>query len=218
MLAMVTKLSDGLYGFIWQDYRQNNCNSYLIDGDRRILIDPGHSHLFTHVEQGLRSLGIDVASIDLVLVTHAHPDHMEAALLFKKPSLLTMSEKDFTYLRELAGDYYRIPEPDFFLQEGDLEIGGLQFEVIDTPGHTPGSICLYWPKQGALFTGDLVFDQGIGRTDLPGGSGRHLKESIVKVEALQAKFVLPGHGGVVSGATAVSENFRQVRDHWFKYL
>jgi len=215
---MVTKIFDGLYGFIWQDYRQNNCNSYLIDADKRILIDPGHSHLFSHVEQGLLSLRIDPLSIDLVLITHAHPDHMEASLLFKKPTMLTMSETDFAYLRELAGDFYKLPVPDFFLREGDLEVGSLQFEVISTPGHTPGSICLYWPKKGALFPGDLVFEQGIGRTDLPGGSGKQLKESILKVEALQAQYVLPGHGRVVSGAGAVKDNFKQVRDYWFNYL
>lgn len=215
---MVTKICDGLYGFIWQDYRQNNCNTYLIDADKRILIDPGHSHLFSHVEQGLLSLKIQPSTIDLILITHAHPDHMEAALLFKNPTMLTMAGTEFAYLKEMAGDYYKVPEPDFFLQPGDLTVGSLQFEVIDTPGHTPGSICLYWPKQGALFTGDLVFDQGIGRTDLPGGNGRQLKESIVKVEALQTQYILPGHGGIVSGAKAVHENYKQIRDYWFRYL
>jgi glyoxylase-like metal-dependent hydrolase (beta-lactamase superfamily II) len=215
---MVTKIFDGLHGFIWQDNRQNNCNTFLIDAGKRILIDPGHSHLFGHVEQALLGLKIDPRSIDLILITHAHPDHMEAALLFKKPTMLTMSRTDFAYLKELAGDYYKIPEPDFFLQAGELEVGDLQFEVIETPGHTPGSICLYWPKQGALFTGDLAFDQGIGRTDLPGGSGKQLKESITKVEALQAQYLLPGHGGVVSGAKSVSDNFKQIRDYWFRYL
>lgn len=215
---MVTKIFDGLYGFIWQDYRQNNCNSYLIDADKRILVDPGHSHLFNHVEQGLLSLGIDPLSIDLIIITHAHPDHMEAALLFKKPTMLTMSETEFAFLKEMAGDYYKIPEPDFFLKEGDLGVGSLQFEVIDSPGHTPGSICLFWPKKGALFTGDLVFDQGIGRTDLPGGSGTQLKDSIMKVEELRPQYILSGHGGVVSGAKAVEDNFKQIRDYWFKYL
>lgn len=106
---MVTKIFDGLYGFIWQDYRQNNCNSYLIDADKRILIDPGHSHLFSHVEQGLLSLRIDPLSIDLVLITHAHPDHMEASLLFKKPTMLTMSETDFAYLRNSPGTSTNYP-------------------------------------------------------------------------------------------------------------
>ena len=180
---MVRKVFEGLYAFIWQDNRQNNCNTYLIDDEKRILIDPGHSHLFSHIEQGFASLKIDPGSIDLIIITHAHPDHMEAAQLFKKPCQLAMGEREFGYIKELAGEYYKVPDPDFFLVPGDLEVGSLQFEVIDTPGHTPGSICLYWPKHGALFTGDLIFEQGIGRTDLPGGSGSQLKESVRTVES-----------------------------------
>jgi glyoxylase-like metal-dependent hydrolase (beta-lactamase superfamily II) len=64
----------------------------------------------------------------------------------------------------------------------------------------------------------VVFEQGIGRTDLPGGSGKHLKESIVQIEALRPHYLLPGHGGVLSGEKAVRDNFRQVRDYWFRYL
>ncbi|HVN70915.1 MAG TPA: MBL fold metallo-hydrolase, partial [Desulfomonilia bacterium] len=143
---MVRKIFEGLYAFIWDDYRQNNCNSYLIDSGKRILIDPGHSHLFSHVKQGLLSLKIDPVSIDLIIITHAHPDHMEAAQLFSKPTQLSMGMTDFEYLKELAGDYYKVPEPDFFLTQGNLKVGNLEFEVIDTPGHTPGSICLYWNK------------------------------------------------------------------------
>jgi glyoxylase-like metal-dependent hydrolase (beta-lactamase superfamily II) len=215
---MVRKVIEGLYAFIWQDNRQNNCNSYLIDDGKRILIDPGHSHLFSHVEQGFASLKIDPASIDLIIITHAHPDHMEAAQFFKKPCQLAVGEREFGYLKELAGEYYKVPEPDFFLAPGELEVGTLQFEVIDTPGHTPGSICLYWPKHGALFTGDLIFEQGIGRTDLPGGSGSQLKDSILKVESLPAQYLLPGHGNMISGARTVKENFKQIKEYWFRYL
>ncbi len=215
---MVRKVLDGLYAFIWQDYRQNNCNTFLIDDGKRILIDPGHAHLFSHVEQGLASLKIEPSEIDLIIVTHAHPDHMEAALLFKKPTLLAMGKTEFGYLKEMAGEFYQIPQPDFFLMPGELHVGGLLFEVIDTPGHTPGSVSLFWPKHGALFTGDLVFEQGIGRTDLPGGSGSLLKESILKVESLPAQYLFPGHGNAISGINAVKENFKQVKEYWFRYL
>ncbi len=215
---MVVKIFDGLHAFLWQDYRQNNCNTYFIDAGKRILIDPGHSHLFSHVEQGLLSLGVDPRSMDLIIVTHAHPDHMEAALLFPKPTMIAMGATDFAYLKEFAGDYYRVPEPDFFLRNGTLDVGDLQFQVLETPGHTPGSLCLHWPEHNALFTGDVVFEQGIGRTDLPGGSGKLLKESIVQIEALRPHYLLPGHGGVLIGEKAVRDNFRQVRDYWFRYL
>lgn len=215
---MVRKIFDGLYGFIWQDYQQNNCNTYLIDDGKKILIDPGHSHLFSHVERGLASLKIDPGTIDLVIVTHAHPDHMEAADHFTKPTQVAMGRTDYEYIKKFAGAYYSIPEPDLFLNPGELQVGSLQFEVIETPGHTPGSLCLYWPKHEALFTGDLIFEQGIGRTDLPGGNPQQLKESILKVEALGPKFLLPGHGGVIGGKVEVRNNFKLVEEYWFKYL
>ncbi len=212
------KITEGLYSFIWEDYTQNNCNTYLIDSSVKILIDPGHAHLFAHVRKGLERLGILPEAIDLVLITHGHPDHMESIGLFKEPTRYTMSLTDYNYILELAGSYYKIPEPDFFLTSGDLIIGENRFDVIDTPGHTPGSICLYWPEKKALFTGDVVFQQGIGRTDLPGGSAGLLKESIKKIMSLDVDYLLSGHGGVVSGKENVRKNFKLIEDYWFNYL
>ncbi|HNY65333.1 MAG TPA: MBL fold metallo-hydrolase [Deltaproteobacteria bacterium] len=215
---MLAKLFDGLYAFIWEDYTQNNCNTFLIDSSKRILVDPGHAHLFGHVQKGLDTLGIPLSSIDVVLVTHGHPDHLESVTLFKEPTQFTMSLVDYHYILDLAGSYYKIPEPDFFLKSGDLELGNDRFEVIEAPGHTPGSICLYWPAHKVLFTGDVVFPQGIGRTDLPGGSGARLKESIRRIMKLDVDYLLSGHGGVLAGAQQVRENFRMVEEYWFRYL
>ncbi len=76
-----------------------------------------------------------------------------------------------------------------------LEVGTLSFEVMHTPGHTPGSICLYEAQAGALFTGDTLFRIGIGRTDHPGGNKMQLGESLKKLAALPDKTkVYPGHG------------------------
>ncbi len=215
---MLVKVFEGLYGFIWEDYSQNNCNTYFIDSSKKIIVDPGHAHLFGHVERGLSALGVEVGDIDIVLATHGHPDHIESVLLFKEPTKLTMNLKEYGYILELAGGYYKIPEPDFFLQPGELVLGGDHFEVIETPGHTPGSICLYWPSNRTLFTGDVVFQQGIGRTDLPGGSGPELKKSIERIMNLDVDYILSGHGGIVAGKEAVRENFRIIRDQWFGYL
>jgi len=73
---MMQKITEGLYSFIWEDYTQNNCNTYLIDSSVKILIDPGHAHLFAHVRKGLERLGILPEAIDLVLITHGHPDRL----------------------------------------------------------------------------------------------------------------------------------------------
>jgi glyoxylase-like metal-dependent hydrolase (beta-lactamase superfamily II) len=109
-------------------------------------------------------------------------------------------------------------EPDFFLAEGDRRIGDTTIEVIATPGHLPGSFCFYWPDCRALFTGDVIFSQSIGRTDLPGGSGKLLKESIQRLSTLDVDCLLPGHGAPVAAPDAVRENFRLVAENWFSYL
>jgi glyoxylase-like metal-dependent hydrolase (beta-lactamase superfamily II) len=109
-------------------------------------------------------------------------------------------------------------EPEIQLREGDLKIGDLDFEVIHTPGHSPGSVCIYWPERKTLFTGDVVFNQGIGRTDLPGGNGQKLKESIMKISRLEVDYVLTGHGDIVEGKEAVKNNFKAIEDLWFAYI
>jgi len=91
-------------------------------------------------------------------------------------------------------------------------------QVFLTPGHSPGSICLYWPTQRALFSGDLVFKEGLGRTDLPGGDGAKIKESIKRMSQLDVELLLAGHGEIVFGAQEVKSNFDQIEDFWFRYV
>jgi hydroxyacylglutathione hydrolase len=167
------EIAKDLHAFVWKNPRENNTNTYLISGSKKILIDPGHLHLFDHVRSGLARLQLSTEDIDVVLITHAHPD---------------------------------------------LRIGDVALEVIMTPGHSPGSLCFYWPDRKALFTGDVIFSQSIGRTDLPGGSGKRLKESIMRLSTLEVDYLLSGHSGPVLGKEAVQDNFRMVADYWFSYL
>lgn len=97
-------------------------------------------------------------------------------------------------------------------------MGDETFQVISTPGHSPGSLCLYWPKQKALFSGDVVFSGGIGRTDFPGGNGKLLKESIQRLAQLDVEYLLPGHGEALRGRKAVETNFQMIEHQWFGYL
>jgi hydroxyacylglutathione hydrolase len=217
------KILDHLYGFIWNDPRVNNCNTYFIDGPPRVLIDPGHSHLFGKVEEELGRLGLRPEDMEIVLATHAHPDHLEALLRFKEPTLTAMGHQEYAFVKDLArqagwnsaGESF---EPGLFLEHGNLKIGGLHFQVLLSPGHSPGSICIYWEDRRALFSGDVVFDQGLGRTDLPGGDGEMLKSSIRRLAALDVEILLPGHGDVVVGKEAVEANFRAVEEYWFNYI
>jgi glyoxylase-like metal-dependent hydrolase (beta-lactamase superfamily II) len=211
-------VTDDLYAFIWRNPAANNCNTYVIDGSEKIIIDPGHLNYFGDVYEGLAGLNLSPDQIDLVIVTHGHPDHVEAVQRLKKPTLFAMNQEEHTFIKKIAGNYFKIPEPDFFLGEGDLTIGDNTFQIIVTPGHSPGSICLYWSERKVLFTGDVIFNRGIGRTDLPGGDSKLLKESIKNISKLDVEYLLPGHGEMVVGVEAVQGNFQMVENYWFHYL
>jgi glyoxylase-like metal-dependent hydrolase (beta-lactamase superfamily II) len=212
------KILEGLYGFIWQSASENNCNSFFVDGAKKILIDPGHRHLFQHVKRGLAQIETTPEQIDVVLVTHGHPDHLEMVGSFGPSTRWAMSRIDYEFVMKYIGSHMDFPAPAFFLQEGDLVIGDKTFRVILTPGHSPGSVCLYWTEKKVLFTGDVVFSQSIGRTDLPGGSGKQLKESISKLAELDVEVLCPGHGDVVAGRENVKKNFKLIKDFWFNQL
>ena len=218
------KILDNLHAFLWLSPSENNCNAYLINTDKKILVDPGHYHLFSHVRDGLSGLSLSPQDIDLVIVTHGHPDHMEALKVFANTSaLIAVSSIEMDFIKTVAPHYGEALgiadfEPDFLLQEGNLNVGEIEFQVIHTPGHSPGSICLFWPEKKVFFTGDVVFNQGIGRTDLPGGDGQELKESIKRISLLDAEYLLSGHGDILSGRESIKNNFEGIEKMWFPYL
>jgi hydroxyacylglutathione hydrolase len=214
----LVKVFDGLHAFLWRMNTQNNCNAYLIDGNMKVLIDPGHRHLFSHIRKNLDLLEISLDQISVALVTHGHPDHLEAVKQLHPSTMFTISGEEYKNIKKFAGLYPDMPEPAFFLEEGDLTIGDLRFQVVMTPGHSPGSLCLYWPDKKALFTGDVVFFQGIGRTDLPGGNGKELKKSIQRIRQLDVEYLLTGHGEILIGKEAIKTNFQKIEAYWFNYL
>jgi glyoxylase-like metal-dependent hydrolase (beta-lactamase superfamily II) len=209
------KLHDGLYAYPWQSMRENNCNSYLLDGPVRTLIDPGHLHLLANLEARMAEDGFSLEEIDLAIATHPHPDHCEGLLAFAARRAHTaMHEEGERFLREfsqtwqeMSGQRASAVEVDFFLRKGSLKLGDETLQVIESPGHAPGSICFYWVEQKALFAGDVVFSGAFGRTDLPGGDPLLLARSIQALMDLDVDWLLPGHGPVISGRGAVKENF-----------
>lgn len=220
------QVTENVHAFIWKSMTQNNCNTYLINGPTNILIDPGHLNLFAHVREGLGELGMDIDDIGLVITTHAHPDHMESLQLFKdSPAQITVHEVAWQLVKRMVrhlGPGMQINleafQPEFFLNEGDLVVSGVSLKIYHTPGHSPGSISIYWPEKRALFTGDLIFKNGVGRTDLPGGNGKALKASIKRLGELDVEYLLSGHGDVIIGKEAVKRNFETVEHQWFGYL
>lgn len=219
------QIVDDIHAFIWQSPSANNCNTYLINGPTPVLIDPGHLQLFDHVRQGLDELDMALADIGLVLCTHAHPDHIEAVQLFKQAGVpFAIHEQGWQLIEAMKhqisamGVDLEALAPEFFLQEGDLTVDGMQLAVFHTPGHSPGSSCFYLPVSKALFTGDLVFREGLGRTDLPGGSGDQLKKSILRMAALDSEWLFPGHGDYLQGRQAIQRNFSAIEQVYFAYV
>lgn len=218
------KLLDGVHAFFWNSMSANNCNSYLLEGGARVLVDPGHVRLFDHVEQALYGESLQLKDIDLVIATHFHPDHMEAVRLFKDKGVpFAVHEVDWKLLSEVGRHMGFVAgtegcAPDFFLEEGDLHVKDMTLEIIHTPGHSPGSVSIYWKSRKTLLTGDVVFRDGLGRTDLAGGDGALLKESIRRLATYDVELLLPGHGGEVSGKSEVTANFSRVAQVWFEYI
>jgi len=144
------KLTEGLFSYLWENPCENNCNSYLVQGDRTILIDPGHSQFTDQLLKEMKADGFSPDHVDLVLTTHCHPDHMEGLEAFLNTrAKMAMSQDEERYLLrsgktlfELMGrplPRYRI---DFFLKEGELQVGREVFEIYQTPGHSPGSLSM----------------------------------------------------------------------------
>lgn len=212
------KIDKNLYFYPWQSSTENNCNSYFIDGDVPILIDPGHSHLLPHLIRGLGMDGIDPKRIALVINTHGHADHFEASeYFFKSGARITMSSEDEKFFQEARAafspmnQHKKLPfQMDFNLQEGTLNLGSLALEIYLTPGHSPGSVCIYWPERQILVSGDLLFVGGIGRTDVPGGNGNLLAQSLKRIVELEIELLLPGHGSILKGKDNSKRNFKYI--------
>jgi len=220
------KLEKDLYAYLWQNPYENNCNTYLIGGDKTILIDPGHTH---HVERLLHQMEEDDISpekVDVLLITHSHPDHVEGIEAFlNRPVKIAMAQEEERYLRESGKALFemmRQPVPDFridfYLREGELLVGEKTFQIYQTPGHSPGSLSIYWPERKALFTGDVIFYGGIGRTDFLEGNPKLLVESIERLARLDTETLLPGHGEIVMGRERVLQNFEFIRQNFYAYL
>ncbi|MDW7733507.1 MAG: MBL fold metallo-hydrolase [Methanolobus sp.] len=182
-----------------------DANSYLING--KVLVDTGMNTrgLIAEIEKN-----IGIKDLELIILTHCHYDHTASAQEIARLSgaKIAIHKDDAPLIKNdnisAASMFgYRAPpiEPDMLLEEGDsIPIGNdEELEVIHTPGHTPGGICLYESTSKSLFSGDTVFPNGsIGRTDFQGGSRSQLTGSINKLVQFDVKTLYPGHGEVTS--------------------
>lgn len=188
-------------------------NSYFIDDRVKAIVDPGSN------PSQLEKAGVDFDAVSLVINTHCHYDHIANNRLFGHAKICVHSadahavEFGDPYLTASKFAGIELPKVRVAkkLEDGDvLDLGETRLRVIHTPGHTPGSICLHDEKEKALITGDLLFGEGIGRTDLPGGDSTKQRDSMEKVSRLRIEYVLPGHGKA-AGHSAVRQALELAR-------
>jgi len=175
-------------------------NCYLlISKDEAAVIDPGGGAktIFKEIEKS-------GAKLKYIILTHGHWDHTLSVAKIKEKTgakiLLHEAEKEFVKFKvdEFLKDYNpptTLPRPTR-APDSEIKIGDLVLKVIHTPGHTKGSICL--SGENFIFTGDTLFKDGYGRTDLKGGSEEDLKNSLEKLSKIlkPGMKVYPGHGEI----------------------
>lgn len=180
----------------------NDCNVYVVDGE--LLVDAGSGLNFSDMKEEIENLGIDTSKIKVIINTHCHFDHtggdkkmrdwLGAQIGIHKDDARAL-ETGIGTLSERFGQTARIVTADKQLKDGDIiNTTHFDFTVIHTPGHTPGSICLFDDRKKLLISGDTLFSEGHGRTDIPGANADQLMNSLEILQELGAMYILPGHG------------------------
>ena len=188
--------------------RSYESNTFWLSARKNAVVDLGSV-------MTAKQLPLDEACC--IILTHLHYDHTAAldGLKLSGKTVVMMHEADAKAIgtSASAAHFFGARAPKFHvdtvLTDGaEIDLGDSTLRVIHTPGHTPGSICLYEVQSKSLFSGDTVFPYGsIGRTDLPGGSSRDLIRSISRLVTLDVSVLYPGHGEVT--ANNVNEQIKQ---------
>ena len=191
--------------------RNYDSNIYVVVGEVVTVIDTGTGFYHEEIIKEI-SRWIDPRDISQIVLTHEHFDHCggvekllectdgDACIMAHGNAVDKLSRGESSFARMLGGVMPQI-KVDRELSDGDdIVLGDERFRVISTPGHTPGSICLYEKNSGSLISGDTVFSDGdFGRYDLPGGDLDDLVNSIQRLSKLDVKNLYPGHGPCVMG-------------------
>ena len=216
------KIQEGLYWY--KEKGLLDANTYVIKADITVLIDPGLGKYLGRQLEEMQEDGIDPKDVDSILITHLHPDHCDATAAFKEVSdaKVALHSSQLDYLDVMIEETSRFLgmatskkfEVDIVFDDS-FNIGSKELKILHTPGHSPESICLYAAAEKTLICGDLVFDKGVGRADLPFGDEEELIKSINMVSALDTELLLPGHGAIIRGKSNVKRNYEFIRGFAF---
>ncbi len=191
---MSTGLPDGLRRF---EVGSLPTNCYVIDD--RFVVDPGG------VSSALRDYLDKLDTLEAILLTHTHWDHIAGIAELREQfpgcrilchseefEMLKDPEKNFSSMMGSGVAY----EPAGAIESCCLKAGNEALEVLETPGHSPGGVSLYWKENELVLSGDALFRNGVGRTDLPGSDQGVLRDSLqaVLLDLPDQTGVFPGHG------------------------
>ncbi len=183
---------------------QLQCNCTILGDEtsrEAIVVDPG-----ADLPKILALLAKHALTVKQIVVTHAHIDHIAGAQQLKQltgaPILYNQRDLPLVAMMDVQATWLGIPVPQVSAPDADLTDGqtvtikGLTANVLHTPGHTQGSLCLHLPQHSLLLAGDTLFAGSVGRTDLPGGDTRMLIRSIQSqlLPLPEETLVIPGHG------------------------
>ena len=186
---MIEKIAENVFKI------KSNCNVYFLDFKKKIIIDTGAKGNKDEIVKALSQM-INPEKIDYVILTHLHYDHVGNVEIFKNAKVYASKETIEEFSKDEFGsvldkktltDFKKIE-----LNELPLNFEGL--EIVNTPGHTKGSICLWYPNRKILFSGDTLFHKrALGRTDLPTSEPEKIMPSLIKLSKYEYDKLCPGH-------------------------
>lgn len=238
------KIIEGVYFIPGQDEMIPDSHTYVVgDPSSRdfSLIDPGLSGKGNYKLESIKKMGIELEDIKRVIMTHTHFDHIgslseirekipESELWIHSLEAAPIENGDertiygMEMFQQMCQMQYGIKPGAFTfrvnrkLEGGEtIEIGGMNWDVIHIPGHSMGSIALYYKPKKILIPGDVIYaDSAIGRFDLHGADGSELKKSLMRLAEQEVEILLPGHNRIVTKLQ--SDYILQTARQWEPYL
>jgi hydroxyacylglutathione hydrolase len=202
----------------------NSSHSYVIKGDRlNLLIDSGLDGNFQQLQEGLQKTGLKIRDIDIVVNTHEHFDHIGANRYFQEHAIIAahrfaatkiaMNDKYVTLYKSGDMNELSLYVHLWLESKSRFDLGNYTLDVIHTPGHTSGSICIYEPIKKFLFTGDTLFAGGTLSYIAESGSVGDYINSVMSLNTRQILEIYPGHGNIstnpVEDMNAAVENAKK---------
>jgi len=192
----VEKIARGVWKFT--DWAGLCSNVYLIDIDVPTMIDLGSKEFSRSLVRGLKEIGYSPSDIRKVIYTHLHFDHIGDPSVFKNAEFFASQTEIDDLQNNRIGAFFALfgTNPNALLKGIELKPikSSSRFTVIETPGHTRGSICIWAKEKKILFTGDTLFANNIlGRTDLPNSAPENYEDSLKRLARFNYRILCPGH-------------------------